>query len=54
MGNAGPGPITAPSRWPDPGALVVRPLLRVTADGTVRHDPAVLASALAELLPATG
>jgi len=37
--------------WSGPGELVVPPLLRVAADGTVRHDPEVLAATLAELLP---
>jgi uncharacterized cofD-like protein len=47
---SGAEPVTAPAAWGGPGKLVVRPLLRVTADGTVRHDPEALAAALAELL----
>jgi hypothetical protein len=50
----GAEPVTAPARWTGPGELVVRPLLRVTADGTVRHEPEALAAALAELLPRQG
>lgn len=50
----GAEPVTAPARWAGPGELVVRPLLRVTADGTVRHEPEALAAALAELLPRQG
>ena len=41
--------VVAPARWAGPGRLEARPLLTITADGTVRHHPDLLAAALAEL-----
>ena len=46
----GAEPVVAPAEWDGPGELIARRLLRVTADGTVRHAPGALAAALAELL----
>jgi len=48
--ESGADPIVPPGRWTGPGELVARPLLAVTVEGTVRHDPAALAAALAEFL----
>ena len=50
--EAGADPIVPPESWAGPGALVARGLLAVTAEGTVRHEPAALAAALAEFLAA--
>jgi uncharacterized cofD-like protein len=47
---SGASPVTAPERWKGSGVLVRRPLLTVTAAGTVRHDPDLLAEALGGLL----
>ncbi len=47
--ESGAEPVLAPTRWPGPGTLEVRPLLTTTGEGTVRHDAERLAAALAEL-----
>jgi len=51
-GAAGAAPIAVPERWDGPGELVVRRLLAITLEGTVRHDPTALAGALGDLLSA--
>jgi len=51
--ETGADPIVPPDSWTGPGALVARALLAVTPEGTVRHDPAALAAALAEFLVPT-
>ena len=48
--EAGADAIELPDPWQGPGELVVRPLLAVTPEGTVRHDTARLAAVLAEFL----
>jgi len=48
--DAGAEAVAPPERWTGPGELVVRPLLSVTGEGTVRHDVARLAAVLAEFL----
>lgn len=50
---AGAEAIVAPAAWTGPGALLSRPLLAVTPEGTVRHDVAALAAVLAEFLRAS-
>lgn len=48
--EAGAEAVGAPREWTGPPALVSRPLLAVTPEGTVRHDVARLAVVLAEFL----
>ncbi len=48
--ESGAEPVAAPARWDGPGRLEVRPLLATTPEGTVRHDPDLLAAALAALV----
>jgi uncharacterized cofD-like protein len=50
--ESGADPIAAPAAWSRRETLVARPLLAVTPEGTVRHDPSALAAALAEFLAA--
>ncbi|MGE5235646.1 MAG: gluconeogenesis factor YvcK family protein [Acidobacteriota bacterium] len=47
---SGADPIVPPDPWTGAGVLIRRPLLTVTSEGTVRHEPAHLAAALASLL----
>ncbi len=48
--EAGAAAVQPPSAWSGPGVLVVRPLLKVTEEGMVRHDPERLAEAVGELM----
>lgn len=49
-GASGARPIEAPARWSGPGRVMARPLLAVTEDGLVRHDPSRLCAAVDEVL----
>jgi uncharacterized cofD-like protein len=48
--EAGAEAVVPPEEWTHSAALIARPLLAVTAEGTVRHDVAALVAALAEFL----
>jgi uncharacterized cofD-like protein len=52
--EAGAEAMTQSVEWSRPEQLVVRPLLAVTPEGTVRHDVARLAAVLAEFLTGRG